>query len=38
MGLADNNLYFTYEQFLELAESIRANTGYRTEYTNGEII
>jgi Uma2 family endonuclease len=37
MGLPASKSFLTYEQFIEISESIRRNTGYITEYSNGEI-
>lgn len=37
MSLPISNNLLTYEQFISVAESIKDNTGYITEYANGKI-
>lgn len=38
MSLPASNKLLSYEQFIEISQSIKDNTGYITEYSNGEII
>ncbi|MCB2290943.1 Uma2 family endonuclease [Clostridium sp. CS001] len=38
MNLSMHNNILNYEQFIAISESIKDNTGYATEYWNGEII
>lgn len=37
MELPVSNNFLTYEQFIEISESIKQNTGFITEYSNGKI-
>lgn len=37
MTLPNSNNILTYEQFIAISESIKDNTGYNTEYSNGEL-
>ncbi|HEY5588149.1 MAG TPA: Uma2 family endonuclease [Candidatus Paceibacterota bacterium] len=38
MSLPSFNNILSYEQFMDISQSIRDNTGYNTEYFNGEIL
>jgi Uma2 family endonuclease len=38
MSFAVPDNFLTYEQFIKISESIMDNTGFRTEYSNGEIL
>lgn len=37
MSISISNKLLTYEQFMHISQSIKDNTGYITEYSNGEI-
>jgi Uma2 family endonuclease len=37
MSLPISNNLLTYEQFIAVSQSIKENTGYNTEYSNGEV-
>jgi Uma2 family endonuclease len=38
MSLPISNNLLTYEQFITVSQSIKDNTGYNTEYSNGEVV